>query len=122
MGRPKGGTNKRYGFELKSEVVQKYLEGYYSARAIGEIYDIHSSQVKVWTKQYQEEGELGLRPRKRGNPYAALHTSKSLSEVERLKLENFKLKVENERLKKGYMVKGDGQNQVYATRSGKIIK
>ncbi len=33
---------------------------------------------------------------------------KNLSEVEQLQYENMKLRIENERLKKGYLVKGDG--------------
>ena len=43
----------------------------------------------VWyppgVKRYLEDGEEALEP-KNGNPYAALHTSKSLSEVDRLRL------------------------------------
>lgn len=35
-----------------------------------------------------------------GNPFAALHVSKNLSEIDRLKVMVAKLKVENERLKK----------------------
>ena len=35
-----------------------------------------------------------------GNPLAALHVSKNLSEIERLRLMVAKLEVENERLKK----------------------
>ena len=50
-----------------------------------------------------------------GNPFAALHTSKSLSREERLELENLKLRIENERLKKGYIVKGVGANKEYVT-------
>ncbi len=41
--------------------------------------------VAAWVKRYLEEGEDALEP-KNGNPYAALHRSKSLSEVERLRL------------------------------------
>ena len=41
--------------------------------------------VAVWVKRYLEEGENALEP-KNGNPYAALHRSKSLSEMEWLRL------------------------------------
>jgi hypothetical protein len=44
-----------------------------------------------------------------------LHTSKSLSREERLELENLKLRIENERLKKGYMVKGVGVSKEFVT-------
>ena len=65
---------------------------------------------------------MELSGRGKGNPYAALHTSKSLTEVERLKLENMKLKIENERLKKGYLVKGVGANKEFVTTSEKNMK
>jgi hypothetical protein len=38
---------------------------------------------------------------------------KELSELEKLEYENMKLRIENERLKKGYMMKGDGSFVMY---------
>ena len=38
---------------------------------------------------------------------------KELSELEKLQYENMKLRIENERLKKGYLVKGDGSVVVF---------
>ena len=38
---------------------------------------------------------------------------KSLTSMEKLEYENMKLRIENERLKKGYMVKGDGSVVIY---------
>lgn len=55
--------------------------------------------MSAWVKKYLNEGEEALEPHK-GNPYAALHTSKSLSEVERLRLIVAKQEVEITRLKK----------------------
>ena len=51
-------------------------------------------------RRYLEEGEEALEP-KNGKPYAALHTSKSLSEVELLRLIIARQEVEIARLKKG---------------------
>ncbi len=45
-----------------------------------------------------------------------------MSELEQVKLENLALRVEVERLKKGYTVKGVGSKKVYVTLDGKIIK
>ena len=59
---------------------------------------------------------------KNGNPYAALHTSKSLSEVERLRLIIAKQEVEIARLKKGYWVEGVGANKEYVTGKGETTK
>ena len=71
----------------------------------------------------QEEGEAGLKPKPRkGNPYSALHTSKTLTEVERLRLLVAKQEIEIERLKKGYWVEGVGASKEYVTGSGKITK
>ena len=47
--------------------------------------------------------------------FSALHTSKKLNKEERLELENLKLRIENERLKKGYVVKGVGANKEFVT-------
>ena len=54
--------------------------------------------------------------------FASLHTSKSLSEVERLRLMVAKLEVENARLKKGYWVEGAGANKEYVTGSDRTTK
>ena len=53
-----------------------------------------------WVKKYILEGESSFEPKERpGNPFAALHVSKSLSEIDRLRLTVAKLEIENERLK-----------------------
>lgn len=43
------------------------------------------------------------------------HSSKSLTEEEKLRLLVEKLEIENERLKKGYIVKGVGADKVFVT-------
>ena len=77
---------------------------------------IADKQVRDWVKLYNE-GLLETGRKRAGNPFAALHTSKSLSKEERLELENLKLRIENERLKKGYLVKGGGVNKEYVSIS-----
>ena len=73
--------------------------------------------------EYIAEGESAFIPKGHpGNPFAALHTSKSLSELERLRLIVAKLEIENERLKKGYWVEGVGANKVFVTESDKSTK
>ena len=51
----------------------------------------------------------------KGNHFSALHRSKSLSEIDKLKLTVEKLQIENERLKKGYITKGVGARKVFVT-------
>ena len=82
---------------------------------------IGNSLVCAWVKKYLEEGEDALEPHN-GNPYAALHRSKSLSEVERLRLIVAKQEVEIARLKKGYWVEGVGAGREYVIGKGKIMR
>ena len=66
--------------------------------------------------EYISSGKAGLEPKKRpGNKFAALHRSKNLSELERLRLLVAKQEIEIARLKKGYWVEGAGVNREYVT-------
>ena len=47
----------------------------------------------------------------------SLYRKKQLTEDETLRLENFRLKIENARLKKGYIVKGVGSKKEYIPTS-----
>ena len=65
-------------------------------------------------KKYYEHSENGLEnKRKPGNPLLKYSSRKELTELEKLEYENMKLRIENERLKKGYMMKGDGTYVMY---------
>ena len=98
-----------------------HLDEHISLEGIEREYGVSHKLVSAWVKKYLEDGEDALEPHN-GNPYAALHTSKSLSEVERLRLMVAKLEVENARLKKGYWVEGAGANKEYVTGKGKTTK
>ena len=93
-----------------------YFDNYKSKREILSKYSISSGTFDVWKKNYLD-GVLETGRKRTGNRFSALHTSKSLSKEERLELENLKLRIENERLKKGYLVKGGGVNKEYVTIS-----
>ena len=121
MGCKKGVPHRKWSKEDKLRIVKLHLEGHQSLNQIEKEQGVDHSLVSAWVKKYLEEGEEALAPHK-GNPYAALHTSKSLSEVERLRLMVAKLEVENARLKKGYWVEGAGANKEYVTGSGKTTK
>lgn len=116
MGRPKGGKNRKYTYEFKLKAVETYLNEHRSFNCIAAEMSVADKQVRDWVKLYNE-GLLETGRKRAGNPFAALHTSKSLSKEERLELENLKLKMENERLKKGYLVKGGGVNKEYVSIS-----
>lgn len=65
----------------------------------------------------------GLENKKKpGNPMSSLMNRKNLSDMEKLELENIKLRIENERLKKGYQVKGDGSIVVFKKSNKRNLK
>lgn len=115
MGRPKGGKNRKYDYEFKLKVVNDYLNNHKSTWEVAKEYGIGQTRVRAWTKLFNEGLLETGKTHKRGNKFAALYTSKSLSKEERLELENLKLRIENERLKKGYTVKGGGVNKEYVS-------
>ena len=121
MGSKKGIPHRKWSKEEKLEIIQIHLEKHIPIREIEQRYGVSNSLVSTWVKKYLEEGEEALEPHK-GNPYAALHRSKSLSEIERLRLIVAKQEVEIARLKKGYYVEGVGANKVYVTGSEKTMK
>ena len=121
MGCTKGKPHRKWTKEEKLKIIHLHLDGHISIREIEKEYGIEHSLVSHWVKIYLEDGENALEPHN-GNPYAALHSSKSLSEVERLRLMVAKLEVENARLKKGYWVEGVGANKEYVTGKGKTTK
>ena len=117
----KGTAHRRYNKEEKLRIVKMHLDEHKSLLQIERETGIRNSSVSRWVKTYIEEGENALEPHN-GNPYAALHRSKSLSEVDRLRLIVAKQEVEIARLKKGYWVEGAGANKVYVTGSEKTTK
>lgn len=116
MGRPKGGTNRRWSAEDKLKLVQEYQTSNMGVRAFAKQMGISDGMFREWVKRYCNNGIDGLQNKKKtGNPFAALATSKSLTEEERLRLIIAKQEVEIERLKKGYLVKGVGVKKEYVT-------
>ena len=120
----KKGQNKRvWTPEEKAEIVYKHLNDHISLRSLEKEYHADRSMICKWVKKYIAEGESSFVHKGHpGNPFAALHVSKNLSEVERLRLTVAKLEVENERLKKGYLVKGVGVAKEFVTGREKSLK
>ena len=114
MGTKKGTKPRKWSKEDKLKLVLLHLNEKVSLMQIEKEYAVSSGLVSTWVKKYLNGGEEALVSRS-GNPYAALHTSKSLSEVERLRLIVAKQEVEIARLKKGYWVEGVGANREYVT-------
>jgi len=121
MGRPKGGKNRRWTVEEKIRIINRHLEDHVSINQVAREENISNGMLSSWISKYLDGGEVALAGRS-GNPYAALHTSKSLTEEERLRLIIAKQEVEIARLKKGYFVKGVGAKKEYVTGKEKTTK
>ena len=116
MGRPKGGKNKRWSMEEKLRIVRRYFDERIGQNRLAAEEGISRGQVQSWISKYQQGGPESLKNMKKvGNRYSALHTSKSLSVEERQSLEILRLRAENERLKKGYTVKGVGADKEFVS-------
>ena len=123
QGRPKGGTNKYWTKEEKLTIVLDMINNEISIKAKARELKIHPSLTGRWMKEYLEKGEQTLEPkRKPGNPLCKYTNRKNLTEKEQMEYEIMKLRIENERLKKGYIVKGDGQKKQFIILKDKNSK
>ena len=119
----KGQKKRVWTPEQKLEIVHKHLEDHISVRKLEKEYQVEHSTICRWTKEYLAGGEAAFEPKARpGNKFAALHRSKNLSELERLRLLVAKQEIEIARLKKGYWVEGVGADREYVTGRGKTTK
>ena len=113
----KGQKKRIWTKEQKLEIIHKHINEHISAGSLSKEYNADKSMICHWIRDYEKYGEAAFdsKSHKKGNPFAALHTSKTLTETERLRLQLAKLEIENERLKKGYRVKGVGANKEFVT-------
>ncbi len=113
QGRPKGGKNRYYSKEEKLKYVQQLLSGR-RCMEIEREEGIGHAVTNRWLRDYNNFGEKGLESKKKpGNPLVKYSNKKNLTDIEKLEYENMRLRIENERLKKGYLVKGDGSVVVF---------
>lgn len=106
--------NRYWSKEEKLRIINRALIDGLSTHKVAKDEDISSGMLRSWIKKYLEQGEESLEnKRKPGNPLVKYSRRKELSDLEKLEYENMKLRIENERLKKGYMMKGDGSYVMY---------
>ena len=122
MGRPKGTQNKRpmryFTKDEKYEYVKMIIDGEISLSQLSKNNDLSSGMLSSWVKRYQEGGIEALANKKKpGNPLSKYQRRKSLTAMEQLEYENMRLKIENERLKKGYSTE-----EVMVTRRKRLSK
>lgn len=105
----KGQKFKHWTAEEKYKIIKPALEFEKSTWGITRETGLSNGMINDWIKKYRENGIDGLTSKKKpGNPLAKFSNKKSLTDMEKLQYENMKLRIENERLKKGYLMKGDG--------------
>ena len=122
MGRPKGAISKRpnryWSKEDKYDYVKVIQSGKTSITQLAKDNDISMGMLSTWVKKYQAGGIEALEnKRKPGNPLSKFQNKKILTPLEQLQYENMKLKIENERLKKGYT-----NEEVMAIRQRRLSK
>lgn len=126
MGRPRGKANKKNRYWTKEEklrIVLRVVNHEKSLNIISQEENINPGQLHLWVKNYLEKGNEGLiNAKKPGSPYKGLNLKKNLTDIEKLEYENMKLRIENERLKKGYIVEGDGQVVIFNGLNNKNTK
>lgn len=114
MGRPKGGKNKYWSKEEKLRIVKRVVEDNSSSKQVSKEEKLDGGTIRKWVREYLKHGISALENKnKPGNPLTKYARRKELNEVEKLEYENMKLRIENERLKKGYLMKGDGTFVIY---------
>ena len=120
----KGQKKQIWTKEQKLAIIKKHYEEHLSAGSLAKEYNADKSMICRWIRNYNQYGKTVFDSKKhgKGNPFSALHTSKSLTENDRLRLQLAKLEIENERLKKGYHVKGAGANKEFVTLRGASMK
>ena len=124
MGRPTGTKNIMRTPEEKEIWVLKYLNSEIGFRPGCRLIGVSNSVFRNWINKYKEQGIEGLKSRigkccKKG---IGGRPKKAKTREEELERENAKLKIEIERLKKGYYVKGVGQRKEYVSINNKNIK
>lgn len=72
--------------EQKSEIIGKHFNEPISVRTLEKEYNAEKSMICHWLRDYGKYGEAAFNPKGHpGNPFAALHTRKALTEIERFR-------------------------------------
>ncbi len=106
--------NRYWSKEEKLRIVNRVINDGLSTHQVSDSENISNGLLNKWIKDYLEKGEDALQSQKKPeNPLSKYSNKKNLTDMEKLEYENMKLRIENERLKKGYMMKGDGSFVMY---------
>ena len=111
----KGQKFKTWSAEEKYKIIKPILDYKATYGQTSKKYKISNGLLAFWINRYKSDGMQGLEnKRKPGNPLSKIYNKKMFkNREEKLEYENMKLRIENERLKKGYIVKGDGSVVIF---------
>ncbi len=108
----------------KEEIVKEYY--LIGQSKICHKYNISRSLMWNWVKKYEKKGIKGLESKtgkySKHHKNMGLHFRKPKNKIEELELEIMKKDIEIARLKKGYNVKGVGQEKEFVTTFNKNTK
>lgn len=105
----KGQKQIQRSAEEKYKIIEPIINLEKSSSQITKETGINNGLITAWVHKYRKDGIEGLKTKKKpSNPLAKYSRRKNLTKEEQLEYENIKLRIENELLKKGYLMKGDG--------------
>ena len=111
--------------EEKEKAVKRYLAGESATKIANEI-DTSDDVIRKWVQKYNSEGIDGLKSKTGKHSITSknsgLYLRKPKNKIEELELEIMKKDIEIARLKKGYNVKGVGQEKEFVTTFNKNTK
>lgn len=117
MTRPRGKKSIMRTPEEKETIVLEYLNGNIGRNNIADKYQVSRRLFQIWICKYRENGVTGLKSQtgKKTGGTKGQGARKPKTKEEELQRKIMKLEIENERLKKGYTVKGVGDKKEYVT-------
>ena len=122
MGRNKGEKNIMRTPEEKEKIINDYFNSGKGAMEFERESGVSRKSLWKWIKIYSSEGINGLRSMTGKMTENIGRPKKAATREEELERENAKLKIEIERLKKGYYVKGVGQRKEYISINNRSSK
>ena len=111
--------------EEKEKIVKQFLNGQ-SATTLARKYNVLVRRIYEWKDKYIKEGLEGLKSKtgktSKHHEHMGLYLRKPKNKIEELEIELMKKNIEIARLKKGYNVKGVGQEKEFVTTFNKNTK
>ena len=117
------GKNTMYTAEEKEKILLEYYSGERGYNEITRKYNLYRVRLRAWKNKYEQNGIEGLKSKSGKKTGVNVgRPPKPKTYEEELELKIMKLEIENARLKKGYLVKGDGAQKEYVTTLEKNTK